>query len=258
MPGGRDREAGMTYELLPFGPLVWQRPPAAPALRSYQEAALAELEAAYAAGRRAPLLVLPTGGGKTLIVAAMIRRELDRGAEPSRVLFCVPRRELIAQSVEKLRAVGVEPGVICGDMDAEAGLGAAVQVCSVDTLHARVQRRASPRMALDLHPRVVVVDEAHLSITKPKVDLLRRLGAERVLGVTATPTRKDGRALGVLYDVLLEPATVASLTAARYLVPVRYWSWPTPDLRGVRIDRRTRDYDVADLAVAVNPPKLLG
>jgi superfamily II DNA or RNA helicase len=78
------------------------------------------------------------------------------------------------------------------------------------------------------------------------------------VGVTATPTRKDGRALGVLYDVLLEPATVASLTAERHLVPVRYWSWPTADLVGVRIDRRTRDYDVADLAVAVNQPKLLG
>src|SRR5262249_24339470 len=80
-------------------------------------------------------------------------------------------------------------------------------------------------------------------------------GAERLLGVTATPTRKDGKALGVLYDELLAPASVAELTAAGHLVRARYWSWPTPDLRGVRVE--SGDYVAGQLADVMNRPKLL-
>src|SRR5262249_48820436 len=204
------------------------------------------------AGRRAPLRVLPTGAGKTVIVVDIIRLVVDVVATPAGVLVLVPRRELVGQTVEKLRAVGIAPGVICAAMDPGAGLTAPVQVTSVDTLHARVQRLA--RLTLPA-PELVVVDEAHLSITKRKVELVEALGARRVLGLTATPTRKDGRALGVLYDALLAPASVVELTAAGYLVRARYWSWPTPDLRGVRIEHG--DYVTDQLADVMNRPQLL-
>jgi superfamily II DNA or RNA helicase len=59
----------------------------------------------------------------------------------------------------------------------------------------------------------------------------------------------------MLYDDLLTPASVAELTPAGYLVPARYWSWPTPDLRGVRIE--AGDYVTAQLADVMNRPKLL-
>src|SRR5262245_10458438 len=228
----------------------------APILRAYQVDSIEAVEAAWHSGRHAPLLALPTGAGKTVVFAALADRELAAGGEaPGAIVVCVPRRELIGQTVDKLRAVGIAPGVVCAGMDAAAGLDASVLVCSVDTLHARVQRRGAlvlPR------PRLFITDETHLMITARKVALVEQLRPERILGCTATPTRRDGRALGVLFDTLLEPATVASLTAAGFLVPARSWSWPTPDLRGVRIDTKTKDYQLGDLAAAVNQPKLLG
>src|SRR4051812_38626507 len=74
------------------------------ALRPYQDRAIADLRAAYAAGRRAPCLVLPTGAGKTVVASTIIRSAVARG---QRCLFLAHRRELIDQSVAKLEACGV-------------------------------------------------------------------------------------------------------------------------------------------------------
>jgi DNA repair protein RadD len=233
----------MTPEALLFGPT------GAPALRPYQEKALAELDAAFAAGRRSPLLVGPTGSGKTVIAAELIRRAVAAGEQ---ALFLAPRRELIAQTSEKLEAVGVPHGVILAGADERDGLGAPVHVASVDTVLARVLRRGT--LVLPAYD-VVIVDEAHLSITEVRVGLLERWPAARRIGLTATPTRRDGKALGVLYDVLLEPATTAELVAQGYLAPARYWSWPPPDLGGVEIT--AGDYNLGQLERVVNRAPLL-
>src|SRR5580704_6333317 len=78
-------------------------------LRPYQDRAVADLRAAYAAGHRAPLFQLATGGGKTLIFG-----EIARGAQAKsrRVIVLAHRRELIRQASEKLLWAGVRHGVI--------------------------------------------------------------------------------------------------------------------------------------------------
>jgi superfamily II DNA or RNA helicase len=222
----------------------------APVLRPYQVDALAQLDAAFAAGHQAPVLVLPTGAGKTVIAAEMMRQAVIAG---ERVLFLAPRRELIAQTSQKLEAIGLAHGVIQAGADERAGLDAAVHVASVDTLTSRVLRRST--LMLPSY-ELVLVDEAHLSITAVRQQLLALWPTARRVGLTATPTRKDGRALGLLYDVLVEPATTASLTAAGYLAPARYFSWPTPDLCGVRVT--AGDYNLADLEMLLNKRSLLG
>jgi superfamily II DNA or RNA helicase len=101
-----------------------------------------------------------------------------------------------------------------------------------------------------------MVDEAHLSITAVRQRLLARWPGALRVGLTATPTRKDGRALGLLYDTLIEPATPAELTRDGYLVPARYFSWPTPDLSRVRVT--AGDYNLQELAAAMDRRELLG
>jgi DNA repair protein RadD len=219
-------------------------------LRPYQLAALDQLDHAVRHGARAPLVVMPTGGGKTVVAAELIRRTL---AKDGTALFLAPRRELVHQTVDKLVALEIEPGVLLAHADERAGLGAAVQVASIDTVLARVVRHRTvelPSFSL------VVVDEAHLSITTVRRDLLARWPAALRVGLTATPTRKDGRAIGLLYDTLIEPATPAALTQAGYLVPARYFSWPPPDLRGVRVT--AGDYNLQDLTAAMDRRELLG
>jgi superfamily II DNA or RNA helicase len=142
--------------------------------------------------------------------------------------------------------------VIAAGADPRAGLAAPVQVASVDTLVSRVARRGT----LVLPPvDLVIVDEAHLYVTLVRERLLATWPDARRLGLTATPTRKDGRALGLLYDCIIEPATTATLTDQGYLARARYWSWPTPDLRSVRTV--AGDYNLADLELVMNKAPLL-
>ena len=88
-----------------------------PILRPYQEKCVESLRASYAAGHRAPLLQLATGGGKTLIFT-----EVTRGARAKghRVLIVVHRRELLKQAIAKLTWAGVQHGIIAAGFKSSA------------------------------------------------------------------------------------------------------------------------------------------
>jgi DNA repair protein RadD len=228
---------------------LWSAPSRRPALRPYQRAAIDQVQATWAAGRRSVIACQPTGAGKTVLAAAIIELEVSSAG---RALFLAPRRELVDQTLGKLRDVGIEPHVEMAGALERAGRDAQVWLASIDTLLARAQRRgtlALPDFSL------VVVDEVHLSITQPRVELLKRWPDARLLGLTATPGRKDGRALGVVYEEIIQPVSVVDLTRDGWLVPARYWSWPV-DLRGVRLQHG--DYVEDDLAARLNQPRLLG
>ena len=222
---------------------------APPELRPYQTEAVAEIERAYQDGKRAPLLELATGAGKTVVAGEVIRRATAAGRA---CLLLAPRRELVYQGSASLARAGVDHGVFMAGREDLENAWAPVTVASIDTTLVRVLRRGR-RPFVD--PNLVVVDEAHLSITKRRQDLLNLWPDARLLGLTATPGRKDGRALGILYDTLIEPVTVADLTRDGYLCPARYFSLSEPDL--ARVETVAGDYHQGQLNTAVNQPQLV-
>src|SRR5215203_3727558 len=125
----------------------------APDLRPYQVDVIDRVAAEIAAGRRRVLLVAPTGSGKTVIAAAMIEGAAKDGR---RILVIAQRREIVAQTVAKLFAAGVDAGVIQAGHPPRPGQ--AVQVASIQTLHAQAIRGSS----MDMPPAdILVIDEAH-------------------------------------------------------------------------------------------------
>lgn len=230
----------------------WPRPETGPApeLRPYQIRAVEAVEAAYAAGKRAPLLALATGAGKTVVAAELIRRAEAKGQT---ALFLAPRRELVHQASWSLAQIGLDHGVVLAGREDLESHWDPVQVGSIDTLVARVLRRGRRPFP---DPDLIVIDEAHLSITKTRQDLVALWPEARLLGLTATPARKDGRALGLFYDALIEPVTVADLTAEGYLTPARYFSISEPDL--AKVGFVAGDYNQRQLDQAVNQPSLVG
>ena len=213
----------------------------APTLRPYQEGAIKNFDKSVLAGRRKILIVAPTGSGKTVIAAAIIQREASAGRS---VLFIAPRRELVHQAAAKLKAVGVAHAyILAGDSRHNAYAG--VQIASIDTLRARKHKLHL------LNPQVILIDEAHLYVTKIRTELIANWPRALLIGLTATPSRKDGRGLGVLFDELIQVSTVAALTESGHLVPARYFSISEPDMS--RVATVAGDYKQDDAATAMAP-----
>lgn len=128
-----------------------------------------------------------------------------------------------------------------------------VQVCSFDTLHSRAVRNDWMAMPpADL----VLVDEAHLSISETRQEILGHYPDAVVIGLTATPVRGDGRGLGEIYDDLVIAASVRELTEQGSLVPVRYFAPSAPDLAGIKI--QGGDYVERELGKRMDDAKLVG
>lgn len=186
-------------------------------LRPYQADAIVRLRAAYAAGFRAPLLVSPTGSGKTQTAAAIISSAVARGRH---VLFAAGRTELLDQTVDKLRGAGVTDVRL---IQAERDVGAAaapVTVGSIQTLTTDGWLERLPPAGM------VIVDEAHHASCSSVARILARYPGAMLLGLTATPMRADRTSLSPPFDTLVVGPSVAELTALKHLVPCRVWAPP--------------------------------
>jgi DNA repair protein RadD len=213
-------------------------------LRPYQHRAIDDLRAAYRSGARAPLLVMPTGAGKTVIFSAIAAASAARGRQ---VLILVHRRELIHQASAKLAATGVTHGVIA------AGIKPAdhpVQIASVQTLARRLA-------TCEWQPDLIVIDEAHHAVAGSWLAILKHWPDAYRLGVTATACRLDGRGLGDVFDALIAGPSVQDLTADGHLTPARIYAPPqVADLSGIRT--RAGDYATDQAANAMNRPTVTG
>lgn len=178
-------------------------------LRDYQSTALTRLRSSYQTGHRAPCLVLPTGGGKTLMAAAVATGAVERG---TKILFVADRETLIDQTVDKFRVAGLENmRVIQSDRD-DGSPDAPVTIAMAQTL--RMPRWEGKLPDFDL----IMWDECHGVVAATYDRTLKRWPSARLLGLTATPTRGDNKPLEV-FDDLVIGATVKELTDLGYLAP---------------------------------------
>lgn len=167
---------------------LWSLAAAAPQLRPYQLEAVSAIEQRLEADR-ATLLVLATGTGKTTVFSEVIRRTAARGG---RSLVLAHRTELIEQAAERIVSFGLDVGT--EQAEQRAGRHSVV-VASVQTLQRKRLRRWRPD-----HFELVVVDECHHAAARSYRNIIDHFAAAKVLGVTATPDRGDGKGLRSLFD----------------------------------------------------------
>lgn len=193
-------------------------------LRDYQASALERTRQRFREGKRAPLLVAPTGSGKTVMLAAAAIGHFNRAGQ---VVILVHRDELIHQTIDKLEGVGLTGRI--GAVSARYGfnMDAPVVVCGIQTLLAREYR---PKASL------LIADEAHHYLSRKWNELVQHYRGVPALGFTATPIRADGTALGGMFDCLEVVATNAELVKAGHLVPIDVIGPP----------RRLSDADILD------------
>lgn len=221
-----------------------QHTPSEIILRDYQERDLEAVRAAYRVGRRAVLLVEPTGAGKGTEASVIVQSATAKGR---RTLFTVNRRALVHDMAGRLERLGIRFGVVMGT-DPRRDDAQPVQVASIDTL-----RRRETLPPADL----IVVDEAHGAVSPGYKAVLDRYPAARILGLTATPVRLDGRGLGEMFDFMVVGPSVAELISQGWLVPSRTFAGPKPvDLSGV--DSTAGDFNQKQLAQVCDKKNLVG
>jgi superfamily II DNA or RNA helicase len=191
---------------------------------------------------RKQLVVVPTGGGKTIIFSWLAQRE------PGRTLILAHREELIDQAIAKL---GAATGLQADKEKAEAraGMDAKVVVGSIQSLVGDARRQRWPANHFDL----VIVDEAHHVPADSYRKVLSRFDAHsKVLGVTATPDRADKKNLGTYFENIPFEISLFDLINQGYLSRIQVKSVPLEiDLNAVR--STMGDLNETDLGAALEP-----
>ena len=184
-------------------------------LRPYQAEAISAILGEFASGRRRTAAVLPTGMGKTVIFAHLIRRWLAEHG--GRAVVLVHRDELAAQALDKIRQV--DPDLHVGLVQAERrDYAAQVLVCSVQTVSRPDALQVLPELGVSL----VVVDECHHAAAptwRAVIDTLS--GRAFVVGFTATLDRADDRGLGEVFETVAYRRSIVDGILGGYLVPPR-------------------------------------
>lgn len=184
-----------------------------------------------------PILVAPTGSGKTVMGAAII----ETIGRPTQWL--AHRKELVEQAAEQLRAFGLHVGIIMAGHQPDPS--ALVQVASIQTL----AKRQIP------HADLIMIDEAHHAVAKTYETVLSALPDAALLGMTATPFRLDGSGLGDVFGRLIVAAHADELVAGGSLIAPRVFVPNEPDLAGVK--KTTGDFSPSALGTKLNRPGLV-
>jgi len=211
-------------------------------LRDYQAKMIHDARVSLA-GHQRILLVAPTGAGKTVLALEMIRGAVGRG---KRVLFLCHRRELVRQSSRAFWKSGVPHGMVMAGKQmsrVQANVGV------INTVANRIDRMEPPDL--------IIVDESHRSVSPSYLKLFRAWPDAKVVGLTATPERTDGKGLGEVYDAIVEGPSMRWLIDSGYLSDYRIIA-PSSAVSLAGVSKRAGDYAQDELEAAVDKPTITG
>ena len=226
-------------------------------LRPYQSAAsdaiFAEWQENYST-----LVVMPTGGGKTVLFADVIRRVF-----PKRALVLAHREELIFQARDKIqRVTGLSADVEMGEYRAEGGLFGQARVV-VSTIQTQCSGGDGGGRMAKFDPQrfgALIIDEAHHATSRSYrrvIDYYRTNPALKVLGVTATPDRADEEALGQVFQSVAFDYEVLDAIHDGWLVPIAQQMVHVDGLDYSSIRTTAGDLNGGDLAAVMEAEKNL-
>jgi DNA repair protein RadD len=192
-------------------------------LRPYQQEAIDETYKYWQNGGGNGLISVPTGGGKSLIMAQLIRDIVDQWG--ARVLVLTHVKELIKQDYEELKTIWPDApaGMYSAGLN-ERDMHSPIIFAGIQSIEKRVHKMDPP-------PEIVIVDEAHL-IPNTSTTRYRRAFSTlhamyphlKILGLTATPYRLDSGYLHkgdkALFNDIVYEVDVVHLIDNGWLSPV--------------------------------------
>ena len=170
----------------------------------FQAQVIEDLREGFRDGHIRQCLGMATGSGKTVVASQIALQAKARG---KRCLFIVHLKTLVWQACRHF----VDCGLAVGVMQADNTSFTEADDIIVASVHTLKNRRFPEWVSL------VIIDECHL-LYKTHIDLMERWSAVPVIGLSATPLRKD---LGKYFTNLVRGPTVRWLTDNGFLTPVR-------------------------------------
>ena len=235
-----------------------------PSLYAHQTKTLLEVQTALARGR-APLVVMPTGSGKTIVFAELARQHRVRNPQ-ARAFFVVHRIELAAQtaaavvvSQKKIPRVLVGSGKIFAMKSAYK----AARDNGNDFPDTDERNIVVSVMMLKKQPELmrrgdlVIFDEAHHAVARTWRAVWQQAqhcGAH-YCGWTATPERTDGEGLHAVFDLLVLGLPAKQLVAEKHLAPTRTYAPVFLDFGGIK--RRGGDFAKEELEAFMSESKVV-
>ena len=217
-------------------------------LRPYQNAAMEAILSEWDKGIQRTLLVMVTGGGKTIIFSKVIEECVRSG---DRVLVLAHRGELLDQAADKLeKSTGLQCATEKAELSCLDGENRwyRVVVGSVQSLMREARLKQFDRDHFDM----IVVDEAHHVLADSYRRILDHFEDAKVLGVTATPDRGDMRNLGSVFESLAYEYTLPRAIKEGFLCRIKAMTIPLKlDISGVNMS--AGDYALAGLGTALDP-----
>ena len=227
-------------------------------LRPYQQKAV---DAVFRAWEdfTSTLLVLPTGTGKTICFANIVKR-----VQPLKCMVLAHREELIFQAQSKIAKVtGLDVQIEMAEYRADmTGLYGAPPVV-VSTIQTHCGGGDGGGRMTKFNPDdfgVLVIDEAHHATAdtyRRVIDYYRRNPNLKVLGVTATPDRADEEALGQVYESVAFDYEILDAIEAGWLVPIEQQMVHVEGLDFSAVRTTGDDLNGADLAAIMEYEKNL-
>ena len=192
-------------------------------LREYQSRSIKLLYDWMSNNKGHPCVVMPTGSGKSHVIAALCKDAIQTWPE-TRILMLTHVKELIEQNAEKMRLHW--PGAPLGIYSASVGkrqLGEPITFAGIQSVRDKAK--------LIGHIDLIVIDECHLVNHKDEGGYRKLIGeliavnpALRIIGYSATPYRLGHGLITdkpALFDDLLTPVSIEELVFKGYLATLR-------------------------------------
>ena len=174
-------------------------------LRDYQIEICARVREALGV-HRSVMVQMPTGTGKTVVLASIVREWRAADRVGSSILIVAHRRELIEQIKATVKRMGIDrQGIV---------------VESVQTIARRLQHASLGKERVGL----VVVDEAHHALAKTYQMMWKAWPEAKFLGLTATPWRMSGEGFTDLFEVLVQADGIKRFIAEGWLCAYDYYA----------------------------------
>lgn len=201
-------------------------------LRPYQTELVNQTFEAWQNGYTAPCIVLPCGGGKSVIVAEIAKRVTENGGN---ILFLVHRRELVAQ----IYATFVRFGLSIERC----------QIAMVQTVCRHLEEIPKPAL--------IITDENHHSKATSYRKVYEYFSDVPRVGVTATPVRLDGTGLADVNDKLIIGVSAKWLIENKNLAPYDYYAPPISKQKP-KFHTRNGEFITSEVLAFYDKPTIYG